>query len=154
MSGFTMMEMVIVLGVFGIFSYVAFNAMTDADTAQSTLQRQLAMRQVLDRTIAEVSEESGFFMALKEENGVYFACYDREGKRKPSKFQSIEYGITFVEDLKIPTKDCLGSKFMVYVKPFSGKHFSEVYVFAINEKTAKKQRSYKRPIKVMMNRGF
>lgn len=153
-SGFSMLEIVLVIGLFGIVSYVMFGAMTDADNAQHRLNMQLRMRHVLDKTASEISEGSGFFVTVKKSNSVYYACYDREGKRTENKSNTIEYGVTDLANFKIPGKECLGSKFVAYIKPDAKKLEADIYIYMINEKTAKKQAGYKKPIKIILNRGF
>lgn len=153
-DGFSMIEIIVVAGLFGIMSYVLFNALTDADNAQHRLDMQLRMRHVLDKTMTEVSYGYAYFVPIRDKKFYYYACFDREGKRTETKNGSIEYGIMSAPNVKAPAEECKGSKFMSYVQTDSQKKEARIIVCTVNEKTAKKQACYKKPTILPLSRGY
>ena len=55
--------------------------MTGANDAQHSLNMQLRMRYIPNKTTAEVGEEAGNFVFISSENRALYACFDRNDKR-------------------------------------------------------------------------
>ena len=153
-DGFSLIEIIVVAGLFGIMSYVLFGALTSADNAQHKLDMQLRMRHVLDKTIAEVTHGTGFFVPMDDSKAYYYSCFDREGKKIQNTSGTIEYGIIVTSNVKSTTKVCIGGKFMSYIQTDLVNKRASIAICTINEKTGKKQACYKKPVVVPVARGY